>query len=88
MSYSGEMNDAGDGDDEKADDEGGNSDIESAPAQPPRPVIVTLIIAVPRLRIRNNFYNKYNTFSFKGALCSFFCCKQTKRQLLIQEIVV
>lgn len=56
MSYSGEMNDAGDNNDEKADDDGGNSDIESVPAQPPRPIIVTLIIAVPRLRKINNFF--------------------------------
>lgn len=42
------MNDAGDSDDDKADNDGGNSDIESVPAQAPRPIIVTLIIAVPR----------------------------------------
>lgn len=47
MSYSGKMNDAGDSDDEKANDDGGNSNIESVPAQPPRPIIVTTIITVP-----------------------------------------
>lgn len=52
--YSGKMNDDGDSDDEKADDDGGNSNIESVPAQPPRAIIVTVVIAVPRLRIRNH----------------------------------
>lgn len=52
VSYSGEMNDAGDSDDEEADDDGGNSYIESVPAQPPRPIIVSISIAVPRLRIK------------------------------------
>lgn len=42
------MNDAGGNDDDKANDDGGNSNKESVPAQPPRPVVVTLIIAVPR----------------------------------------
>lgn len=56
VSYSGEMNNARDSDDEKPDDDGGNSNIESVPAQPPRPIIVTVIIAVPRLRIRSHRY--------------------------------
>lgn len=42
------MNDAGDGDEEKANDDGGDGNVESVPAQPPRPVIVAVIITVPR----------------------------------------
>lgn len=52
MSYGGEMNDAGDGDDEKADDDGGDCDIEGVLAQPPRSIKVTLIVAVPGLEGR------------------------------------
>lgn len=50
------MNNAGDGDDEQANDDGGNSNIESIPAQPPGPIIVSMIIAVSGLRIRNYCY--------------------------------
>lgn len=50
VSYSGKMNNAGDDDDEKPNDDGSNSNIESVPAQPPRPIVVTIIIAFPRLR--------------------------------------
>lgn len=58
------MNNAGDGDDEKADDDGGDSNVESVPAQPPGPIVVTIIITFSRLRIRNHFYmqNSVNTF--------------------------
>lgn len=49
--YCGKMNDAQDGNDEQADDDGGNRNIESVPAQPPGPIIVSVIIAVSGLRI-------------------------------------
>lgn len=42
------MHDAGDGNDEEADDDGGNSNIEGVLAKPPGAIIVTVIIAVPR----------------------------------------
>lgn len=48
-SYSCKMNGAGDGDDEEADDDGGHRDVESVPAEPLRPVVVSKIIVVPRL---------------------------------------
>lgn len=60
VSYSSKMNDAGGSDDDKANDDGGNSNIESIPAQPPRSLVVTLIIAVPGLRIRNHCYSSIN----------------------------
>lgn len=43
------MHDADDGEDEKANDDGGNSNIEGVPAEPPGAIVVTTIIAVPRL---------------------------------------
>lgn len=46
------MNGAGDGDDEEADDDGGNGDIASVPAQPHGAVVVTAVVAVSRLRAR------------------------------------
>lgn len=55
-SYSVKMNNARYSDDGKPNDDGGNSNIESVPAQPPRPIIVSMIIAVPRLRIRSHCY--------------------------------
>lgn len=54
--YCGKMNNAGDGDDEQANDDGGNSNAESVPAQPPGPIIVSVIIAVSGLRIRKYYY--------------------------------
>lgn len=50
--YCGEMNNAGDGNDEKADDDGGDSNVERVPAQPPGPVVVPLVITLSGLRAR------------------------------------
>lgn len=55
--HSGKMDDAGDGDDEEADDDGGDGDIESVPAQTPRAVVVPAIIAVPRHDREDQGYN-------------------------------
>lgn len=57
MSYSGKMNNAGDGDDEEPNDDGSNSNIEGVPAQPPRPIVVSVIIAFSRLRKRKPLLN-------------------------------
>lgn len=54
LSYCGEMNNAGDGDDQKANDDGSNSNIESVPAQSPGAFIVAAVVTVSRLRKRNH----------------------------------
>lgn len=41
------MNDAGDGDDKKTNNDGSNSDVKRILAQPSGPIVVTMIIAVP-----------------------------------------
>lgn len=45
----GEVNDAGDGDDQEADDDGGDGHVESHPAQPPGALEVAPRVAVPGL---------------------------------------
>lgn len=43
------MNDAGDGDDQEADDDGGHRHVERHPAQSPGAVVVSAGVAVPGL---------------------------------------
>lgn len=47
--HGGEVNDAGDGDDQEADDDGGDRHVERHPAQPPGAVVVSPRVAVPGL---------------------------------------
>lgn len=61
------MHNAGGGDDEEADDDGDNSDVASVPAQPPGAIVVTIIIAVPRLRTGNRGHIE-NYYTYKQAL--------------------
>lgn len=46
--HCGKMNSAGDGDDEKPDDDWGNSHVERVPAQPPGAFVVSAVITVSR----------------------------------------
>lgn len=47
--HGGEVNDAGDGDDQQADDDGGHRHVQRHPAQPPGAVVVSPRVAVPGL---------------------------------------
>lgn len=49
LPHRGEMNSAGDGDDEKADDDRRHRDVESVPAQAPGAVIVPLVVTLSGL---------------------------------------
>ena len=52
LPYCGKMNNAADGDDEKTNDDGSNSDVEGVPAQSSWAIIVTLIITASGLEQR------------------------------------
>lgn len=56
------MNDAGDGDDQEADDDGGDRHVERHPAQPPGAVVVSLRVAVPGLGARRHRRKSVLTF--------------------------